>query len=81
MQSVRLAAFVSGAGLQLVLPPGFHSRGATPLHLEWITATALHQENHMFLFWLYKAIIKPEKAKSRESHSLGVIQQSHDAKK
>jgi len=40
-----------------------------------------HQENHMFLFWLYKAIIKPEKAKSRESHSLGVIQQSHDAKK
>jgi hypothetical protein len=34
MQTVRLAAFVSGAGLQLVLPSGSHSRGGTPLHPE-----------------------------------------------
>jgi hypothetical protein len=31
LQSVRLAAFVSGAGLQLILPSGSHSCGGIPL--------------------------------------------------
>jgi hypothetical protein len=33
-QAVRLAAFVCGAGLQLVLPSGSHSHGRTPNILE-----------------------------------------------
>jgi hypothetical protein len=39
--TVRLAAFVSGAGLQLVLPSAPHPCGGTPLHLWGVFTTTV----------------------------------------